>query len=50
MSTLFDLTADEVEAKVARVPFELQHLFRGWLEGTHELDGEVIAPGNKEEQ
>lgn len=36
------LTEAEREALIDRVPEQQQPLFRGWLEGTHELDGDLI--------
>lgn len=36
-----DLSEAEVDDLVARVPELVQRPFRGWLEGTHNLDGEL---------
>jgi len=37
-----DLSATEREALIERCPPVHQPLFRGWLEGTHELDGDLV--------
>lgn len=37
-----NLSAKEREAYIARCPEPQRPLFRGWLEGTHQLDGDLI--------
>lgn len=37
-----NLTEAERDALVDRVPEVSQPLFRGWLDGTHQLDGDLI--------
>lgn len=36
------LSEAEREAYIKRCPELQQPLFRGWLEGTHELDGDLV--------
>ena len=36
------LTRDEREAYIKRCPVGVRRFFRGWLEGTHQLDGDLI--------
>jgi hypothetical protein len=39
-----ELTIAERDAYTARCPEEQRWAFRGWLDGTHELDGSRIEP------
>ena len=37
-----ELSAADREAYIARCPEQQRQLFRGWLEGTHRLDGDLV--------
>lgn len=40
-----ELSAVEREAYIERCPDQQKPLFRGWLEGTHKLDGDLVVAG-----